>query len=103
MTEISHRCGRCGKLRIECRCPEGFCRYYTQSKPTTVQEAYAHLRCSCSALEDLLAEQKGKDLHRLDKAVTVMKVGFKMVKRVLRAQGATGNLKKPPEFAETVQ
>lgn len=103
MSELSRYCGRCRNLQPSCRCTEGFLRYYSQ--PATVREAYANLRTACADLEDLIAQgQTADDLHHLDKAVTVMKVGFKMVKRVLRSQGATGNLKQPQESpGETVQ
>jgi hypothetical protein len=52
--------------------------------------SYASLRFECSELEALIevTETRGllteKDRMRLDKAVTVMKVGFKMLKKVAR-------------------
>jgi hypothetical protein len=61
---------------------------------------YNQLRHHTEALEALLGrldERPGNfttdDLKRLDKAVTVAKVGFKMVKRVLRKRGFRGRLK----------
>jgi hypothetical protein len=56
-----------------------------------LQRAYKELRQDCALLERLLqritdhAEPSPlteKELKRLDKAVTVMKVGFKIVKKV---------------------
>jgi len=61
---------------------------------TEIVTSYRELRKACSRLEKLLqritdADDRAltdKDLKRLDKAVTVMKVGFKIVKKV---SGAT--------------
>lgn len=58
--------------------------------------AYVDLRRDCIGIEELIERSSDltpDDLKRLDKAVTVMKVGFKMVKKVLRSQGVEG-LKK---------
>lgn len=55
--------------------------------------AYVDLRRDCIAIEELIersSDLTADDLKRLDKAVTVMKVGFKMVKKVLRSQGVEG-------------
>ncbi len=55
--------------------------------------SYVDLRRDCIAIEELIergGELTPEDLKRLDKAVTVMKVGFKMVKKVLRSQGVEG-------------
>ena len=55
--------------------------------------AYVDLRRDCIAIEELIEHSSdftSDDLKRLDKAVTVMKVGFKMVKKVLRAQAIDG-------------
>lgn len=95
MSEYSRYCARCRHVALLCKCPEGF-EYHRVGAPKNLIEGYADLRAACVAFEELIAEgQDAKSLHRLDKAVTVMKVGFKMVKKVLRAQGATGNLKNP--------
>lgn len=51
---------------------------------------YNNLRCDCVELEELIEHATAagtlteKELKRLDKAVTVMKVGFKIVKKVLK-------------------
>ena len=53
-------------------------------------ETYKSLRLDCIELEELIGNGRGlsdKDLKRLDKAVTVMKVSFKIVKKVLRRHG----------------
>lgn len=51
--------------------------------------AYIDLRRDCVAIEELISNPNSSlsedDLKRLDKAVTVMKVSFKMVKKVLRS------------------
>ncbi len=53
---------------------------------------YNDLRWTCHQLEELLSVAESdpdfseKDVKRLDKAVTVMKVGFKLVKKVLNAR-----------------
>lgn len=62
--------------------------------PETIEQAYDALRFHCERLEELLeanAEGHGdKALKRSDKAVTVMKVGFKILKKAI---------KKRPHFA----
>lgn len=64
--------------------------------------SYSSIRFECSELEAYIeaAEKRGplteKDRMRLDKAVTVMKVGFKIVKKVARR--ATGT---PPPLPDT--
>lgn len=69
---------------------------------TTDQMArsYANLRFECADLEAIIADAKGlteKDLKRLDKAVTVMKVAFKIVAKVLRQYGhETGRKRLTP-------
>ncbi len=47
---------------------------------------YNEMRSQCSALEELIeaGDFTEKELKRLDKAVTVMKVGFKMLKKVIK-------------------
>lgn len=62
--------------------------------------AYVDLRRDCIAIEELIergGELTADDLKRLDKAVTVMKVGFKIVKKVLRSCGIEGCLKPVDE------
>lgn len=70
-------------------------------KPETARTAdlltvYKMLVTGCVELELMLADGSGltpKDTKRLDKSVTVIKVGFKVIKKVLRARGVTGSLK----------
>lgn len=55
--------------------------------------AYRDMRQACIDMEALIEAQAGlseQDLKRLDKAVTVMKVSFKLVKQVLRRHGLRG-------------
>lgn len=55
-----------------------------------VLHTYQNMRLDCIELEELIGNGEGlseKDLKRLDKAVTVIKVGFKLIKMVLRAHG----------------
>ena len=58
-----------------------------------LRAAYSNLRWECAELEAYI-EQMGflhteHDLKRLDKAVTVMKVGFKILKQVARKRRVT--------------
>lgn len=100
MTDInkSYRCARCGAWGPQ----YGYCqkcRDDTRARePVTVAlvATYSELRGDCIALEQLI--ERGADItdderNKLDKAVTVMKVGFKIVKRVLRARGVVGRTK----------
>lgn len=51
---------------------------------------YVDLRRACLAFEICISERReltADELKRLDKATTVMKLGFKLVKQVLRARG----------------
>lgn len=60
----------------------------SSSDPKTIDEAYKALRFHCARLEELLdANSQSLDekaLKRSDKAVTVMKVGFKILKKAIR-------------------
>lgn len=60
------------------------------SNAQTVEQAYDALRFHCERLEELLEANAGglndKALKRSDKAVTVMKVGFKILKKAIRKQ-----------------
>jgi hypothetical protein len=55
-------------------------------------DQYNNLRFTCHELEELISvvedhpDWSEKDLKRLDKAVTVMKVGFKIMKKVLKSR-----------------
>lgn len=66
---------------------------------------YNDLRFTCHELEELIASVEGdpgwseKDLKRLDKAVTVMKVGFKILKKVLKSR-ARRHVSQQLEHAE---
>lgn len=63
---------------------------------TTVREAYDRLRADCESLERLLESNPcnldEKALKRADKAVTVMKVGFKILKKAIKKQPAASNV-----------
>ena len=66
------------------------------SSPKEMAEViYKNLRHNCMELEELIeyAEKMGgldaKALKRLDKAVTVMKVGFKIMKKATKKKPAT--------------
>ena len=56
------------------------------------EEAYVRLRQACIDIEELMEEHEGggvlteKELKRLDKGVTVMKVGFKLIKKAIKAR-----------------
>lgn len=72
----------------------------TPKDPTPTEDllarTYAGLRLEIAELEVLMAGGEGlseRDLKRLDKGVVLMKVGAKLVKRVLRTHGARGRLK----------
>jgi hypothetical protein len=51
----------------------------------TIEDAYEHLRFACNRLEELLekSDPETKQTKRCDKAVTVMKVGFKILKKAI--------------------
>lgn len=61
------------------------------SETRRLQDIYADLRLNCIALEEWLEANDDRsscfiepELKRLDKAVTVMKVAFKVVKKVIK-------------------
>jgi hypothetical protein len=60
--------------------------------PETIEEAYEGLRFNCARLEELLEASADaldeKAMKRSDKAVTVMKVGFKILKKAIRRRAA---------------
>ena len=74
--------------------------YPWRKKPETPSEAYDALRAACSSLEELIEQGEADGtldvvaLKRLDKAVTIMKAGFKIVKKVL-AKNAVPKQAKP--------
>lgn len=52
-----------------------------------IAATYVNLRAECDAFENLLGNGGGlteKDAKRLDKAASVMKVGFKLMKKALK-------------------
>lgn len=60
-----------------------------------VTDLYCRLRNDCEEFEELLGswgtdpgELTAKDLKRLDKATTVLKIGFKLMKKVMKAHEA---------------
>ncbi len=75
-----------------------------REKPTKEEDRlyrdYSNLRLDCIALEEFLGSDphgmSEKDLKRLDKAVTVMKVAFKLIARVLRRHGYDPSRKRLP-------
>lgn len=58
------------------------------SNTQTIEQAYDALRFHCERLEEILeANAEGhndKALKRADKAITVMKVGFKILKKAIK-------------------
>ncbi len=58
-----------------------------------IEEAYVRLRQACIDIEGLIEEHEDvlteKELKRLDKGVTVIKVGFKLVKKAIKARSLT--------------
>ena len=54
------------------------------------EKAYVRLRQDCIDIEELIEEHGDvlteKELKRLDKGVVVMKVGFKLVKKAIKAR-----------------
>lgn len=85
MTE-TYRCPVCNWVMPNCRC---------RQELNTLRDEYLTLRKACASLEQYLdpmadtgdVVMEPDELKELDKAVTVMKVGMKMVKRVLRKRG----------------
>lgn len=60
---------------------------------------YEHLRAVCVEMERILGADHDlppKMVKRLDKAVTVMKVGFKIAKKAMKARKATGAVVRFP-------
>ena len=99
--ETKYRCGRCGAWGYRFGYCDA-CLAVTWAKRDMVEllAIYTELRSDCIALERLIDESDSlidEDLQRLDKAVTVMKVGYKMAKKVLRARGIEGCLKPADE------
>lgn len=96
MTDL-WRCPRCGRHpdRCQCRPPPADHR--------VLQATYIDFRRDCCALEELIARAPTdgtealtpEDLKRLGKAVTVMKVAFKIVKKVLRVHDLDTKHREP--------
>lgn len=65
--------------------------------PDTTDEAYETLRRTCNGLEHLLEHNaeglSDKALKRMDKAITVMKVGFKIMKKAIKKTEAKPKLR----------
>lgn len=98
----NYQCPRCAQWsRLPGWCEN--CRGQPRSqRQLALLNTYAELRANCAELEATIAalpagEFTEEDLTRLDKGVTVMKVGFKLVKKVLRRHGHVGNLKVKQE------
>ena len=64
--------------------------------PQTIEQAYDALRFHCNRLEEILDasghNMTHKALKRSDKAVTVMKVGFKILKKAIKAESTITRL-----------
>ena len=64
-----------------------------EEKPTEDEEKlaaiYQDMRVATARLEQLIESStlSAKDLHRLDKSVVVQKVGYKMIKKILKKKG----------------
>jgi hypothetical protein len=88
--ERTYRCSVCGLYH-----QPGECQRRLPHESLLV-EAYGELRLQCIQIEEVIAASGAdnlltlEELTRLDKAVTVMKVGFKLVKKVLAKRGHTG-------------
>lgn len=89
-------CRKCRSRKSECRCLfKSFPEPPADPASRALLATYVALRQECIGLEQLIESGAADgltadDLKRLDKAVTVMKVGFKMVKKVLRSRGVDG-------------
>lgn len=77
--------------------PEEPRRPWSAARVDVLAQTYSDLRQNCIDLEEIIAssqtgdsELSEEDLKRLDKAVTVMKVSFKLVKKVLGRHGRRG-------------
>ena len=65
---------------------------------TKLIKFYKNLRTATIGIEQMIEDLESagcetfsnQDLHRLDKAVVVCKVGFKMVKKILKSHGFKG-------------
>lgn len=82
-----YQCSVCGLYHLP-----GECQRLLPHESLLV-EAYGELRLQCIQIEEVIAADNLltlEELTRLDKAVTVMKVGFKLVKKVLAKRGHTG-------------
>ncbi len=70
--------------------------YNCVPNPPTIEQAYDAMRFHCERLEEILeANAQGlndKTLKRSDKAVTVMKVGFKILKRAIKKRPVVSNV-----------
>ncbi len=93
-----YQCPRCGRSLNYC-----ICSVPRDPATRSLLAVYTELRSAGIDLEVLIADAGLEDdeIKRLDKAATVMKVAFKMVKRVLRARGAVGSLKPSPTGRST--
>ena len=67
-------------------------RYRQKHPRKQARGLYEEIRESCHAMEELIGQNSlpEKTLKRLDKAVTVMKVGFKIIKKALKEQSRKG-------------
>lgn len=61
--------------------------YWPHHEIKTIEQAYENLRFACERLEEILEHEQEtiphKTFKRCDKAITVMKVGFKIIKKAI--------------------
>jgi hypothetical protein len=88
-----YQCNHCGRGLFRC-----ICRAPRDPDTRSLLCSYTELRRAGIELEEVIGAGgfTEDELKRLDKAATVMKVGFKMVKKVLRKRGVGGRLKPAP-------
>ena len=94
-----------GRIRISLTLPNGSVRKRASRKasqmpgtrpgdpnwPPSYARAYTTLRAACIDLEMAIGEDEGltaKQAKRLDKSITVMKAGFKMMKKAMKNRTA---------------
>lgn len=81
-----YECKRCGRSLNFC-----ICKVPREPQSRALLAVYIELRSTCVELEKHIGEMpEGDDAKRLDKSVTVMKLAFKELKKVLRGQGLMG-------------
>ena len=84
-----YMCLGCGRGIQHCICPAP-----EDTGTRMLLAMYREMRCNISEIEGYLGRVELEEQKDLDKAVTVMKVGAKMMKRVLRKRGVKGRIKQ---------